>query len=44
MEGPARMPHQPRQGFGMHVGGVIVEHGMDHLAGRDFTLNGIKKG
>ena len=29
--------------FGMLVGGVVVEHGVDHLAGRDFTLDGIKK-
>src|SRR5215469_15116266 len=43
MEGPARMARQPGQCFGMLAGGVVVEHGVDHLAGRDFTLDGIKK-
>ena len=43
MEGPARMARQPTQRFGMFVGGAVVEHGMDHLAGRDFPLDGIEK-
>ena len=42
MEGPVRMARQPTQRFGMLVGGVVVEHGVDHLAGQDFTLDGIK--
>ena len=41
MEGPARMARQPTQRFGML--GVVVEHGVDRLAGRDFTLDGIEK-
>ena len=43
MEDPARMSRQPNQHFGMLVGGVVVEHRVDHLAGRDFALDGIEK-
>ncbi len=35
VEGPARMARQPGQHFGMLVGGIVVEHGVDRLAGRD---------
>jgi len=43
MEGPARMARQPGQDFGVFVGGVVVKHGVDHLAGRDLALDGIEK-
>ena len=43
MEGPARMTRQPGQHFGMFVGGVVVEHDVDRLAGHDLALDGVEK-
>ena len=43
MEGPARMARQPSQRLGMLVGGVIVEYGVDRLAGQDLALDGVEK-
>jgi hypothetical protein len=42
MEGPARMA-QASQHFGMLVGGVVVEHRVYQLAGRDLALDGIEE-
>src|SRR4051812_38012855 len=35
VEGPARMPRQPCANLWMLVRGVVVDDGMDQLAGRD---------
>ena len=37
------MPGEPGFDLGMFVGAVIVEDGMDQLAGRDRALDGIEK-
>ena len=43
MEDPARMAGEPGFDLGMLVGGVIVEDGVDHFAGRHGALDGIEK-
>ena len=43
MERPTRMAGQPLTDFGMLVGGVVVDNGMDQLAGRDRALDGIEE-
>src|SRR6516165_1741795 len=43
VEDPARMTGQPSQHLGMFVGGIVVEHRMDQLAGRDFALDGVEE-
>src|SRR6266511_3826169 len=43
MEGPARMTIEPRADLGVLVGGVVVENGVDDLAGRDGALDGAQK-
>ena len=43
MEGPARVSRQPGQHSGMFMRSIVVEHRVDHLAGRDFALDGIEK-
>ena len=37
------MTGQPSQHLGMFVGGIVVEHRMDQLAGRDFALDGVEE-
>ena len=37
------MTRQPGQHFGMFVSGIVVEHGVDQLAGRDLALDGVEK-
>ena len=37
VEDPARMAREPLPHFGMLVGGVVVEDGVDDLAGRDLA-------
>ena len=34
MEGPTRVTRQPSQHLGMFVGGIVVDDGVDQLAGR----------
>ena len=41
VERPLRMLGKPGQHLGVFVGGVVVENGMDHLAGRDGPLDGV---
>jgi len=36
------MTRQPGQHLGMLVGGVVVKHRVDQLAGRDLALDGIE--
>ena len=43
VEGPARVTGEPGFDLGMGVGGVIIENGVDQLAGRDRTLDGIEE-
>ena len=43
VEGPAGMAGKPFEHLGMLVGAVIVEDGVDHLAGRHRALDGIQK-
>jgi hypothetical protein len=37
------MAGQPGRYLGMLVGGIVVEHRMDQLAGRDVALDGIEE-
>lgn len=42
MEGPARMPRQPGEHFGIFVGGVVASRIMwIGVVGRDLTLDGV---
>ena len=41
MEAPARMTPQPFDHLGVLVSGVVVEDGVDRLAGRDLALDGV---
>ena len=43
MEGPARMTAEPGADLGVLVGGVVVDNGVDDLAGRDGTVDGIEE-
>src|SRR5215217_3284290 len=43
IRGPARMPLQPGQHLGVLVRAVVVEDGMDELAGRDRRLDGVEE-
>jgi hypothetical protein len=43
MEAPARMTPQPFDHLGVLVSGVVVEDGVDRLAGRDLALDGVQK-
>ena len=43
MEHPARMALEPLDDLGLLVGGIVVEHGMDHLAWRDDPLDGVEE-
>jgi len=43
VEGPARMASQPSQHFGMFMRGVVVEHRVDQLAGRDLARDNVEK-
>jgi hypothetical protein len=43
VEGPARMTGEPGADLGMLVGGVVVEDGVDQLAGRYRALDGIEE-
>ena len=43
MEDPARMIRQPFPDLGMLVGGVVVDDGVDDLAGRDGALDGVEE-
>jgi hypothetical protein len=38
VKGPARMARQPGQHLGMFMGGIVVEYGVDHLAGGHLAL------
>jgi hypothetical protein len=40
---PAWMALQPSQHLGRFVGGVVVKHRVDHLAGWDLALDGVEK-
>ena len=43
MEGPARMAVQPGTDLGMFVGSVVVQNGVDGLAGRNGALDGAEE-
>ena len=43
MEGPAAMPYQPSTHFGMVVGGIVVDDGMDRLSQRHLGLDGVEE-
>ena len=43
VEDPARVISQPLPHLRMLVGAIVVENGVDHLAGRDRALDGVKK-
>ena len=43
MERPAGMVGQPFEDFGLLVGGVVVDDGVDDLPGRDSALDGVKE-
>src|SRR5215471_19267479 len=43
MKDPARMARQPGEHLGVFVGGIVIEHGMDRLAGWHLTLDGIEE-
>jgi hypothetical protein len=43
MEAPARMTPQPFDHLGVLVSGVVVEDGVDRLAGRDLAFDGVQK-
>src|SRR5262245_20398213 len=43
MEGPARVPGQPRQDLGVLVAGVVVEDHVDQLAGTDLALETVEE-
>ena len=43
MEGPARVPRQPGQDLRVLVGAVVVEDGVDQLAGRDRRLDRVQE-
>ena len=43
MEGPAGMVGEPGTDLGMLVGGVVVDNGMDQLAGRHLRLDGVEE-
>ena len=40
MERPSRMLGEPGQHLGMFVGGIVVEDGVDYLAGRHGPFDG----
>ena len=37
------MARQPGQHFGMFVGGIVVEHRVDRLLGRDLAFDGVEE-
>ena len=43
MKDPAWVAGEPGFDLGMLVGGVIVEDGVDHFAGRDGALDAVEK-
>ena len=43
MERPSRMAFEPSPNIGMLVGGVVVEDGVDHLAGGNLLLDDIEE-
>ena len=43
MEGPAWVADQPGTHLGVLVGGVVVEDGVDQLAGRHGALDGVEE-
>ena len=43
VEGPARMARQPSLHLGMLVCGVVVDDGLDHLAGGHVALDGVEE-
>lgn len=43
MEGPAWVADEPGADLGMLVGGVVVDDGMDELAGRHLRLDGVEE-
>ena len=43
MEGPARVAFEPYLHLRVLVGGVVVDHGLDQLAGWDAALDGIEE-
>ena len=43
MEGPARMTRQPFPRLGMLVSGIVVENGVNGLAGGNFALDGVEE-
>ena len=43
VEGPARMAGEPSPDLRVLVGGVVVEDGVDQLAGRDRGLDGVEE-
>src|SRR4029434_10012465 len=42
VEGPARVTLQPGSSLGVLVGGVVVDDGLDQLAGRDSAFDGVE--
>ncbi len=43
VEHPARMAGEPGPDFGVLVGAIVVDDGMDHVAGRDGALDCIEE-
>ena len=43
VEYPARMPLKPGQHLWVFVGGVVINNGVDDLAGRNLRLNGVEE-
>ena len=43
VKSPARVAHQPSQHFGVLVGGVVVEDGVDRLVGGNRALDSVEK-
>ena len=43
MKGPSLVPRKPGTNLGMLVGGIVIDNGVDQLAGRHLALNGVQK-
>src|ERR1041384_5734658 len=43
VEGPAQVPGEPRFDFWVGVRSVVVDNGMDQLAGRNRALDGLER-
>ena len=43
MKGPSLVPREPGANLGMFVGGIVIDNGVDQLAGRHFALNSVQE-